>query len=432
MLPLAKLSPYPLDAPDLIEKERDLARLAGSLERSLHPAAAAALSIAMSGINSYYSNLIEGPSTHPITAELAAAGRLPPKEPGETVESTTAKYRKQALAGIAASLEMRRVMMRHPKLAVESEKFIRFLHYSFTSRLPMELREVRDQEGNVDIVIPGEYRKRHVAVGDHVAPDPDDIPELMAAFGEMYRMGGRSVRVAMLLHHRLAWIHPFLDGNGRTARQLTDAMLIRTGVCGASIWSLSRGLAKRKDDYLSVLSLADADRKGDYDGRGERSKVESERFVGFMLDVALDQVRFMAERLNTDQLLARLRRFCEERHTVLGRDERAYELLKEAYLTGPYERGRAAEILHLSTRRSSDLIKELLHDKLLHSPSDKGPLYAAFPVYSLAYLFPHLFPVDDPQAAMKAFCVDRQSAPLASEIAETELPAVDVEEFKFT
>jgi hypothetical protein len=52
-------------------------------------------------------------------------------------------------------------------------------------------------------------------------------------------------------------------------------------------------------------------------------------------------------------------------------------------------------------------------------------------MYSLAYLFPHLFPVDDPQTAMKAFCVERQSAPLASEIAEMELPAEDVEEFQF-
>lgn len=428
---LAKLSPYSLDAPELIEKERDLARLAGSIESSLHPATAGALADAMSGINAYYSNLIEGPSTHPINVELAAAGRPPLREPGETPEASSGKYLKQALAGIAAALEMRRALATNPELPVESERFIRGLHYSFTSRLPDELRVVRDSEGKIDVVVPGEFRKRHVAVGDHVAPDPGDIPGLMEAFAEMYRLGGRTVRTALLMHHRLAWIHPFLDGNGRAARQLTDAMLIRAGMPGAGLWSLSRGLAWRRDDYLRALSAADTERKGDYDGRGERSRTESEKFVRFMLDVALDQVRFMAERLNTDHLLDRLRRFCDERHTVLGRDRRAYDLLKEALLAGPCERGRAGEILNLGTRRTSDLIKELLHDKLLTSKSERGAVHVAFPAYSLAYLFPHLFLVDDPQAAMKAFCADGQPALLATEVADKLMPTHEEDDIHF-
>lgn len=431
MLPLAKLSPCSLDDPELRAKELELARLAGSLERALHPAAVRSLSDAMSGIHSYYSNLIEGPSTHPITAELAAAGRLPPKEPGESSEDASEKYRKQALAGIAASLAMRSVLERKPDLPVESEEFIRFLHFIFTSRLPDELRTVTDREGATDVVKPGRFRSRHVAVGLHVAPDPEEVPGLMAALAELYRLGGRTPRVAMLVHHRLAWIHPFLDGNGRAARLLTDAMLLRAKVGGAGLWSLSRGLAKRKDEYLTALRAADSDRKGDYDGRGALSRAESERFVHFMLDVALDQVRFMADRLSIDQLLDRLRRFCDERHTVLDRDVRAFELLKEALLAGPYERGHAASLLGLSTRRSSGLVRECLNDKLLVTPSEKGPLRIAFPMYLLAYLFPHLFPVDDPQAAMKAFCVDGAPAPLASEIADEQMPEREPPEFTF-
>jgi Fic family protein len=421
MLPLAKLSPYSLDTPELLDKERELVRLAGSLESALHPAAAQALAKSMAGINSYYSNLIEGPSTHPITAELAATGSLPAKE-GEVVGKKTEDLRQQALAGIAATFDMRRKLETSPSVSLASADFIRFLHFSFTSRLPDSLREVKDADGNIAVVIPGEFRNRHVAVGDHVAPDPKDIPDLISAFEEMYRIGGASSRNAMLMHHRLAWIHPFLDGNGRTARQLTDAMLIRSGAGGGGLWSLSRGLAKRKSDYLTELRAADADRKGPYDGRGERSNAASERFVHFMLDVAIDQVAFMADRLSTDHLMARLQRFCEERTLVLDRDPRAFVLLKEAFLVGPYERGKVAEMLHLSTRRSSDLIKELLHDRLLSSPSDKGPLRAAFPMYSLAYLFPHMFPIDNPEVAMKAFCNRENTPPLASEIADQKMP----------
>src|SRR6266481_196053 len=40
-------------------------------------------------------------------------------------------------------------------------------------------------------------------------------------------------------HHRLLWIHPFVDGNGRVARLMSHALLLRLGV-GSSLWSVSR------------------------------------------------------------------------------------------------------------------------------------------------------------------------------------------------
>jgi Fic family protein len=422
MLPLSRLSPYPLETAGILGRERDLAVAAGRLEAALHPAAARALGEAMSGIHSYYSNLIEGPSTHPITAELAAAGRLPTaKEAGDISE----RYRKQALAGIAASLRMKEVLDKTPPVEVFSSEFIRFLHHTFTSRLPAELRIVCDDEGREDTVVPGKFRTRHVVVGRFVPPEPDELGSLIDAFGQMYRMLGPTIRGAMLLHHRFVWIHPFLDGNGRTARMLTEAMLFRAKVGGAGLWCLSRGLAKRKDEYLKYLTMADTARKGDYDGRGQLSLEASEQFVTFMLDVALDQTQFMLERLATDNLLRRTEQFCKERETVLGRDPRAFALLKEALLAGPFERGRAGELMGLATRTASDIVRDCLNDKVLTSPSAKGLLYPGFPMYSLAYLFPHLFPVDNPEAAMRDFCTGVGAAPLASEIAEAEMPEQD-------
>ena len=46
-------------------------------------------------------------------------------------------------------------------------------------------------------------------------------------------------------HHRLLWIHPFLDGNGRVARLLSHAMLLQALDTGG-IWSVARGLARNE------------------------------------------------------------------------------------------------------------------------------------------------------------------------------------------
>jgi Fic family protein len=67
-------------------------------------------------------------------------------------------------------------------------------------------------------------------------------------------------------HHRLLWIHPFLDGNGRVARLMSHAMLLRLDV-GNSLWSIARGLARHVNEYKSALTHADGERQNDYDGR---------------------------------------------------------------------------------------------------------------------------------------------------------------------
>jgi len=68
-------------------------------------------------------------------------------------------------------------------------------------------------------------------------------------------------------HHRLLWIHPFIDGNGRVTRLLSHALLRELDV-GSELWSVSRGLARRVAEYKSSLQAADEPRRGDLDGRG--------------------------------------------------------------------------------------------------------------------------------------------------------------------
>ncbi len=68
-------------------------------------------------------------------------------------------------------------------------------------------------------------------------------------------------------HHRLLWIHPFLDGNGRVARLMSHATMLDTLETGA-IWSVARGLARNVNEYKRHLAACDAERHNDFDGRG--------------------------------------------------------------------------------------------------------------------------------------------------------------------
>lgn len=71
-------------------------------------------------------------------------------------------------------------------------------------------------------------------------------------------------------HHRLAWIHPFPDGNGRVAQLHSHVLLQSMGLTNG-VWSPLRGLARTQKDYYLRLAQADMPRHGDLDGRGNLS-----------------------------------------------------------------------------------------------------------------------------------------------------------------
>ncbi|MBV8062265.1 MAG: hypothetical protein JOY51_01650, partial [Nevskia sp.] len=58
-------------------------------------------------------------------------------------------------------------------------------------------------------------------------------------------------------------------------------------------------------------------------------------------------------------------------------------------------------LLGLGERAARMVVSECVEDGLLTAPSHRSDLTPVYPVYAAAYLFPHLFEIDDPQAAMR-------------------------------
>ncbi len=100
----------------------------------------------------------------------------------------------------------------------------------------------------------GRYRDVPVRIAGStvVLPNPRKVPDLMEAFGQW--LGEKSslhpVAVAAEAHFRLVTIHPFVDGNGRTARLLMNLMLMRHGYPPAIIRPRDRV------SYLGALETA--------------------------------------------------------------------------------------------------------------------------------------------------------------------------------
>lgn len=110
--------------------------------------------------------------------------------------------------------------------------------------------------GSIDRSIAGTYRDVEVAItaSTHQPPLATEIPGIMADLIKWLRkeqLKSNPLELASILHHKLVNIHPFADGNGRTARLLMNIILLQAG------YPLVIILKNDRRKYYDTLSLAD-------------------------------------------------------------------------------------------------------------------------------------------------------------------------------
>ena len=155
---------------------------------------------------------------------------------------------------------------------------------------------------------PGVLRDRDVSVGRHVAPSFVALSAFLQRWGGFYaqvRRGEMQALAAAASHHRLTWVHPFRDGNGRVARLHTHLVLGHMGLTNG-LWSPLRGFARAHDAYYDRLAAADEPRAGDLDGRGNLSELALCEWMDYVLGLCLEQVRFITGLLDLGRMKERI------------------------------------------------------------------------------------------------------------------------------
>jgi Fic family protein len=367
----------------LREKSRGVIEGSLRLSSAIHPDTLASLRELVREMNSYYSNRIEGQSTHP-----GNIGRALRRDFSGAPD--VARLQRLAVAHIEAERELEaRIEADAPGQSRLSSAFVREAHRALYSRLS-EADRLADAGRTIE---PGGWRAEQVSVGRHEPPPPAALPLFLARFDEVY---GRKapledqLLIAAAAHQRMAWIHPFSDGNGRACRLQTHCAL---WPLSRGLWSVSRGLARRRDEYYAHLDAADAPRQGDLDGRGNLSEKALAQWCAWFIDLCADQVAFMARMFELDSMKTRIRALVTFRaaHDKRIRME-AIAPLHHLFLAGPTPRGEFCRMTGLGERTARALLSRLLETGLVTSAGHTAPVRFAFPLDALQFLLPELYP----------------------------------------
>ena len=362
----------------------ELAQKSAGFRRSLPSTLLTSLADLVRAMNCYYSNLIEGHDTHPIDIERALKNNY----------SKDARKRDLQLEAKAHIAVQKWIDEGGLTGRSETSDGICEIHRRFCDLLPADLLWTTDPDTHERVrVIPGELRERDVKVGDHVAISPGAVPRFLTRFEEVYSHLSKadSILSAAAAHHRLVWIHPFIDGNGRVARLMSHAMLLETLDTGA-VWSVARGLARNVDRYKALLAACDAPRRNDLDGRGDLSEEALVRFTDFFLRTCIDQVEFMEGLMQPDRLRTRILLWAEEEIRIRELPSKSESILEAILYRGELPRSDVAKIVGAGERHARRIVSALTKRGVLTSESSRAPLRLVFPAGLASRWMPGLFP----------------------------------------
>ena len=383
----ALLEDAPTEITDIVA---ELSAKAATLGTALNPRTASNLAGLVRIMNTYYSNLIEGHHTRPRDIERALTGELHQDQKRRDLEL-------EATAHVRVQADVDRLFADGRLPDPTSSDFILYLHREFYRDAPESMLRIKGA-GRDFVMEPGKWRSRpvhDVAVGQHIPPSSNRVPDFMRYFENRYRQQGRGMGSRILAlptaHHRLNYIHPFPDGNGRVSRLMSHAMAHTAGIGAHGLWSVSRGLARgleSRGEYKRMMDYADTPRQNDLDGRGNLSLKALKDFTRWFLKVSLDQVTFMSSLFEIEALAQRFKKYVAQSDTLKPESS---QLLEEALIRGEFDRGEAARITGMPERSARRVLNDVVAEGLLASTTEKGPVSLRFPTESLETFFPKLY-----------------------------------------
>lgn len=382
----------------LLEKAGDLIRSATQLAAGAGVGGRRELSALLRRMNSYYTNRIEGEHTRPSEIDRALQN-----EYSDNLD--LARRQRLAVAHIeteeaAEALFDSQTWPDGSQVEPYAAKTVTWLHEHLFAGLSEQDRTLSDKS----LLVPGALRQTQVAVGRHEAPLAAAVTVFLARWAEVYssvRRGEAAIVAAAAAHHRLAWVHPFVDGNGRVTRLHTHLLFHRLGLTNG-LWSPLRGFARTDDRYKALLQAADEHRRGDLDGRGNLSQAALVDWINYVLDVCIDQVKFMSSCLRVTDMKSRIMAALQFEESIKS-GVKAQSLLPLHYLFATQDELSRADfksMIGMSDRFATGQISALLKRGFVASESAYGALRFAIPNHALRFYLPALWPEAESEAVL--------------------------------
>jgi Fic family protein len=373
----------------LLERAHDLIRQADRLAGWSQAGALPGFRQLLRAMNSYYTNKLEGQHTLPLEIEQALKSNY-------AQDADKARRQRLALAHMATETQLEVQWPGWSGQQVWSAQTVRDIHQDLFARLPeFDLAIAGARDGMT--LQPGQFRQREVSIGRHAAPKASALPALMDGWAAVYggvRKGELQVVAMAAAHHRLVWIHPFTDGNGRVARLHSHLVLGHMGLTNG-LWSPLRGFARTSEAYYAHWVGADQARAGDLDGRGNLSEAGLLVWVAYVIDMCIDQVQFMSSLLSLDGMKDRIAACLAYEQQVVQTGVRIEAVRALHYLfstQSELDRADFKAMLGLGDRLATAQVTALLGRGLLLTDSPYGKLRFGVPQHALRFYFPGLWP----------------------------------------
>lgn len=136
-----------------------------------------------------------------------------------------------------------------------------------TEKLICAIHRITTKDINYPDNIPGKYRTHDVSAGSYLPPRGTDVRKLMGMFTKWFntdvRLAWDPIIRAIVAHFYVVSIHPFGDGNGRTARGVESFLLYQSGVNARSFYSLANYYYQHRQEYIQFLDHVRFQTNGD-------------------------------------------------------------------------------------------------------------------------------------------------------------------------
>ncbi len=361
-----------------------LAEKSAALSHSLPSPMADALADLIRVTDCYCSNLIEDHICEPVDIDRAIRGEYSGDEEIRVLQL-------EARAHIAAQAWIDGGGVATEPFSVEA---VCQVHKRFCELLPSSLLLIGPHDGGRPLsMTPGVIRTVGVQVGRHVAVSAGSVVRFLARMEQAYHLKRQTDKIlaAACGHHRLLWVHPFLDGNGRVARLVSYAALT-TAIGTQCLWSMSRGLSRTEKEYKEHLQSCDEPRRGSLDGRGTLSEGALAAFVEYFLTICIEEVDFMRDLMQPDKLRDRVRTWALEQMRT-GRLPRGSDALLTTLVDrGQLDRADFSKLTDATGGSARQLTAALIKSGIIHSQTPRSSLRWSFPIGSTDELLPGLFP----------------------------------------